>query len=98
MGLTEVVILAVVQGLTEFLPVSSSGHLVLAGHWLGVDEAKGTLNIMLHAGTLLSIIVFHQGVPVAELLASRHTRLIQDDVRVLVGSRSLCAHSNRPPA
>ncbi|MDH5429768.1 MAG: undecaprenyl-diphosphate phosphatase, partial [Nitrospirota bacterium] len=35
MGYVEAIVLAVIQGLTEFLPVSSSGHLVIAQHWFG---------------------------------------------------------------
>ncbi|MCA9174261.1 MAG: undecaprenyl-diphosphate phosphatase [Planctomycetales bacterium] len=51
-------VLAVVQGVAEFLPISSSGHLVLLGGWLGVHEIAD-LNIVLHGGTLLSIVVFY---------------------------------------
>ena len=54
-------ILAVVQGIAEFLPISSSGHLVILADLLGdagnVDV--NDLNIVLHVGTLLSIIVFY---------------------------------------
>lgn len=51
-------LLGAVQGVTEFLPVSSSGHLCLAQSWFGVDpEAAGhTFNIVVHAGTLLAVI------------------------------------------
>lgn len=59
MDYLNLLLLSTIQGIAEFLPISSSGHLVLAGHWLGIKEAQGTLNIMLHAGTLLSIIVFY---------------------------------------
>ena len=59
MSFFDLVVLSVIQGIAEFLPISSSGHLVLMGHWLGIQEDKGTLGIMLHAGTLLSIIVFY---------------------------------------
>ncbi|MDB4671373.1 undecaprenyl-diphosphate phosphatase, partial [Pirellulaceae bacterium] len=55
MSFWDLLFLAVIQGIAEFLPISSSGHLVLAAHWLGIHEATGTLTIMLHAGTLLSI-------------------------------------------
>ena len=54
---TEVASLGVLQGLTEFLPVSSSGHLALAEILFGLREAPLTLNVMLHGGTLLATIV-----------------------------------------
>tara|TARA_B110000116_G_scaffold43102_1_gene35566 strand:- start:1454 stop:2221 length:768 start_codon:yes stop_codon:yes gene_type:complete len=51
-------ILGIVQGLTEFLPVSSSGHLVLAQHLLGVNEAGVLLEVILHMGTLAAILFY----------------------------------------
>ena len=55
-----VIFMAVIQGIAEFLPVSSSGHLALLGRLFKFDaEANVTLNIILHAGTLLSIVVFY---------------------------------------
>lgn len=55
MGFFEAVVLGLVQGLTEFLPVSSSGHLVLFQDLLGLAEPGVTLEVLLHFGTLLSI-------------------------------------------
>jgi undecaprenyl-diphosphatase len=51
------VILGLVQGLTEFLPVSSSGHLVLAQRWLNLEPPGVLLEAMLHWGTLLAILL-----------------------------------------
>jgi len=60
----EVLLLAVVQGITEFLPISSSGHLVIFAAALSPNgTTKGLnvadVNIVLHAGTLLSILVYY---------------------------------------
>lgn len=56
MDLLNVVILGIVQGVTEFLPISSSGHLVIFQHFMDVKEGL-TLNVFLHFGTLLAVIL-----------------------------------------
>ena len=56
MNLIEALILGLIQGLTEFLPVSSSGHLVIFQDLLGIDEPGVTLEVLLHFGTLLSVL------------------------------------------
>ena len=58
MEIFESIILGAVQGLTEFLPVSSSGHLQLAKALLGVELKENlTFDIVLHAATVLSTVV-----------------------------------------
>jgi undecaprenyl-diphosphatase len=57
--LIEIAILAAVQGLTEFLPVSSSGHLVLVQHLFGAREGDLFFDIVLHGGTLGSVLVVY---------------------------------------
>ncbi len=52
-------ILGVLQGLTEFLPVSSSGHLVLGQSILGLKEPELLFDVLLHVGTLAAVIVFY---------------------------------------
>ena len=61
MTILEAVIQGVVQGLTEFLPVSSSGHLAITQHVLGIDMEGGNLffNVMLHIGTLVAVVAFY---------------------------------------
>lgn len=54
-ALWKAVLLGLVQGVTEFLPVSSSGHLVLVQSLLGLQEGIMTFDIFLHFGTLVSV-------------------------------------------
>lgn len=49
----------IVQGLTEFLPVSSSGHLNIFQHFFGITEGNLFFNVMLHVGTLVSVCAFY---------------------------------------
>jgi undecaprenyl-diphosphatase len=61
MNSTEAIILGIIQGLTEFLPVSSSGHLVLFQQLFGLKEAELFFDVCVHLGTLVAvIIVFRQ--------------------------------------
>ncbi len=59
----QVVLLAIVQGVAEFLPISSSGHVVVLAALMGYGDTNGLkiddLNIALHVGTLFSILVFY---------------------------------------
>lgn len=57
-ALMKACLYGVVQGLTEFLPVSSSGHLVVAKHYLGVEDAGVTMEVLTHAATALAAIIY----------------------------------------
>lgn len=59
MSIIDAVIQGIVQGLTEFLPVSSSGHLSIAQHILGTTEDNLFFNVMLHVGTLVAVAAFY---------------------------------------
>ncbi|HAJ56199.1 MAG TPA: undecaprenyl-diphosphatase [Candidatus Omnitrophica bacterium] len=54
----KIIILGAIQGLTEFFPVSSSGHLVIAQHYLGMTEDVVLLTALLHIGTILALLTF----------------------------------------
>jgi len=58
MRVFEAILLGVLQGLTEFLPVSSSGHLVIGQKFLGLEQPSVLFDILVHGGTLLAIIFY----------------------------------------
>lgn len=60
MDYVNFIILGLIQGLTEFLPVSSSGHLVFAQHFLNINSPGTVLEVVLHLGTLSSILFYYK--------------------------------------
>ena len=76
MQIWQAIVLGAVQGFTEFLPVSSSGHLLLIERWLNIDTEGGLFfDIMLHLGTLVPVfIVFMKSIK--ELFIKPYKRLL----------------------
>ena len=58
MPLTHLTILALIQGLTEFLPISSSGHLIIFPKLLNWQDQGITIDVAVHAGSLLAVLIF----------------------------------------
>ena len=54
----QVTFLALIQGLTEFLPVSSSGHLILPAHIFGWADQGLAFDVAVHVGTLLAVMLY----------------------------------------
>ena len=74
MEFLQILALAVVQGVTEFLPISSSGHLILAPHLFGFDDQGLSLDVAVHLGSLIAVVAYFR----------------QDIARILMGwSRAL---------
>ncbi len=60
MDFLSAIILGIVEGLTEFIPVSSTGHLILVAHWLTVDGAFANMfNVVIQLGAILAIVVLY---------------------------------------
>ena len=57
MEIWQAIVLGAVQGFTEFLPVSSSGHLILLQNWFGIQDNVVFYSLMLHIGTLIPVVV-----------------------------------------
>jgi undecaprenyl-diphosphatase len=58
MDFVHVILLAIVQGITEFLPISSSGHLILMPHFLGWPDQGLAFDAAIHIGTLAAIVLY----------------------------------------
>ena len=58
MTIWQAVLLGIIQGLTEFLPVSSSGHLVIGEHFLGIMEPELIFNVAVHFATVVAVMIF----------------------------------------
>jgi undecaprenyl-diphosphatase len=77
MGLTQLIVLAVVQGLTEFLPISSSGHLVLVPGIFGWTDQGLVFDVAVHFGSLIAVCVFFRH-DILALLRGTHDILTGD--------------------
>lgn len=60
MSILHAIVLGIVQGLTEFLPVSSSGHLVMFEKIFNIQDNLIFLNVILHLGTLLAVVIYYR--------------------------------------
>lgn len=58
MTIIQAIILGIIQGLTEFIPISSSGHLILVHEWLGVTTESLIFDVALHLGTLIALVIY----------------------------------------
>jgi undecaprenyl-diphosphatase len=74
--LLEAVVLGFVEGLTEFLPVSSTGHLLLLGHFLGFESTGKSFEVLVQLGAILAILLvyFRRLLAIAVALPSDPTR------------------------
>ena len=83
----QAIILAIIQGMTEFLPVSSSAHLILLPKIIGWNDQGLLFDIALHFGTLLAVLIYFKndlGQMIKELLSNRGDNIMQSDAMILV--------------
>src|SRR5262245_6420259 len=71
--LVKAALLGLIEGVTEFIPVSSTGHLILASGWLGeTGDAAKTFDIFIQLGAILAIVWLYRARLAAAVLASGH--------------------------
>ena len=58
MTIEQIIVIAVVQGITEFLPISSSGHLILVPNVMHWPDQGIVVDVMTHLGTLLAVLIY----------------------------------------
>ncbi len=75
MTIWQAVLLGIIQGLTEFLPVSSSGHLVIGEHFLGITEPELIFNVAVHFATVVAVMIFFR----KELFKMIRSFFVKDD-------------------
>ena len=75
--LMEAALLGFVEGLTEFIPVSSTGHLLLLGHFLGFESSGKTFEVLIQLGAVLAILIVYFGRLLRIALAAPRDRATQ---------------------
>lgn len=87
MSLLSIILLGIVEGVTEFLPVSSTGHLILAGEIMQVPQGSETFDIVIQLGAILAVVVLYREkfATVLAGLAARDAQAIRFTRNVLIG-------------
>ena len=83
----QAIILAIIQGMTEFLPVSSSAHLILLPKIIGWNDQGLLFDIALHFGTLLAVLIYFRddlAQMIEDLLRNRGDNIVQSDAMILL--------------
>jgi len=88
MPLLTLVLAALIQGITEFLPVSSSGHLILLPQLTGMDDQGQVIDVAVHVGTLFAVILYFWSDVRAALIGS--TRLMRGKIDTQGAFLALC--------
>ncbi len=79
-NLLEAALLGVIEGLTEFIPVSSTGHILLAGHFLGFESTGKVFEVLIQLGAILAILTVYSGKIFAFLRRPDAIRLLGEAV------------------
>src|SRR5881397_1907731 len=82
----SVILLGIIEGVTEFLPVSSTGHLLLAEHWLNLSSSPTELfNVVIQTGAVMAVILAFAG-RIGQMRRDWRTAAVRDYVCKLAGA------------
>src|SRR5690554_7297610 len=76
MELLHIIVLSLIQGLTEFLPISSSAHLILPSEMLGWPDQGMAFDVAVHVGSLLAVLLYFRK-DILQLRSEEHTSELQ---------------------
>jgi undecaprenyl-diphosphatase len=85
-----VILLGIVEGVTEFLPVSSTGHLLLVEHWLKMSKTTELFNVVIQSGAVIAVLLAFAG-RVRQMLHDWRTPAVRDYVAKLMAAFVLTA-------
>ena len=88
--IVQALILGILEGLTEFIPVSSTGHLLLAGHFLGFESSGKTFEVLIQLGAILAILSVYFARLLNVALALHGDAQIRTSLRHLIGAHRQC--------
>jgi len=91
MSTWHVILLGLLEGLTEFIPVSSTGHLLLAGHFLGFQSPGKTFEVLIQLGSILAILTVYSGRLLRMLLLVSITRATSSGTSAVAKNASGCS-------
>ena len=81
----EVFILSLIQGITEFLPVSSSSHLILISKYLEFENQSLSIDVSLHIGSFLAVIIYFRN-DIKKFLKNHTCKIIFEPGRSIIGN------------
>ena len=84
MDIIQTIVLAIIQGLTEFLPISSSAHLILVSQLSDWPDQGAAFDVALHIGTLLAVLYYFRP-EISEMLKTKHFTSMDNAINSQLG-------------
>ena len=84
MDIIQTIILAIIQGLTEFLPISSSAHLILVSDLLDWSDQGIAFDVALHLGTLLAVLYYFRA-EISDMVKAKHFTSMDNAINSQLG-------------
>ena len=84
MDIIQTIVLAIIQGLTEFLPISSSAHLILVSELSDWPDQGTAFDVALHLGTLLAVLYYFRS-EISDMMKAKHFTSMHNSINTQLG-------------